>query len=297
MPTNSSPFEAEFSKIFGEFKSKLTSNRKAEDFKHIPCLFAPLAGEKYGGSLLKIAFIGKETLYWGKDKMSLSDQLETDWKSPINADFFYKQGFLEYKTKRMTLGCFWGFVLKVLSEIYGVSDWKTLRKNPQVYSNILKSFLWSNVHAIETESSIAIKNLKKVDIKSGGIDITAHRIATKEADSFNKYRIIKTHFAPDVCILTSKGKSEKSYIKKVFFENFTLEASERMISQGTIDVYKLTENGKNSYILHIWHPTYIFRKGKNRLIGEYAQKIVSLVKDYFPDAFQQQKELFNPIRK
>lgn len=278
-------FRAQHNALFENFKAELISKFTTKDFQNIPCLFTPFAGKKYAQSQLRIAFIGKETLYWGKEGKSLSDQLKEDYQSCIPTDFFHKHEFLNYKNKngkkgRMTLGTFWGFVLKMLSEIYGIPDWKTLRKNPSAYSDILNSFLWANVHALETPDSRAIKALKgKKKIKN-----EAYELARSASDRFNSFNLIQKHFAPNVVVLADKSHTEKEYILKHFFQNVRLtrvrETRDDIPSLGTIDIYKVEDS--KTYIFHIWHPSYTFRKGHNRLIEEYTRKINDCIKKTFP---------------
>ncbi|MBQ7252059.1 MAG: hypothetical protein IJS32_05600 [Kiritimatiellae bacterium] len=140
-----------------EFADVLTKAGPAERYAKIPELFLPAWGTRYEQSLLKIAFIGRDTATWGEDIHKTIERVrEGDWTGIFNQSEFRNLDYIDWN-KKGTRYTFWGFTLYFLAWLYGVENWELLKQKS--HKDILSSFAWGNANSVERWDSPTIQNL------------------------------------------------------------------------------------------------------------------------------------------
>lgn len=235
--------------LLQQFCKALTEKYPAEAFHGIPQPFIPAWGRRYELSLIKMAFIGKETAGWGKVLPEYIDDVQQGrWESSFDISEFQSLDYVSWTNgHRYT---FWGFVMYFLSALYGVKNWELLKQRQ--FPDILNSFLWGNVSAIESWGSAGVWP---------DADPQAHQCARDAACQLNDYQHIQKLFSPNVSIITcSRGEC-----------NFYLRNMEKSLEwdRDNVRLWKLLDG---SIVFNMPHPNNM---RWNRGADFYAQTIRS----------------------
>lgn len=147
-------------------------NLPQDELDCIPGLFLPCCGTLYNESLVKIAFIGKETYGWNGSLADNQNEYQSgDYNILASMNLFRDKGPVEWRNT------FWWYVAESLAMAYGLTSHEVL--NPQSPTPLIKSIAWSNCYNIETWASkgVAKNNLSwatmaKVQELSKSIDFS-----------------------------------------------------------------------------------------------------------------------------
>ena len=199
----------EYQKLYKEcltlFANDLLQDSQPEQYAGIPYAMLPAWGEHYDDSLLKIAFIGKETRgWWGELPQQLKEINEGNFDKSLDMSEFQNLDYLDWSSR--TRYTFWGFILYMLSAVYGVQNWEVLKRGNFVH--ILKSFLWGNVFAVETWQSGGI-NKKAVN------QAAFHRAHVAADKYFNDYKLIYDLKQPDITFLLCRDPKVDHFLRHI----------------------------------------------------------------------------------
>jgi len=129
------PLAANFLKEIGETK-----------VAGMPEPFFPVAGRNYPTAACKIVFAGMETRGWGEMEDFVTDARESGAKAVLREQNRFDT--FEFTKWPNNFGSdFWSFVLKFLAGFHDIADWKELKQRK--HADILSSFAWANLNAVE----------------------------------------------------------------------------------------------------------------------------------------------------
>jgi hypothetical protein len=124
------------------------------NFSGIPEPHLPLWGVDYESSSVKLAFIGKDTRYWGDMRQFLAAL-----KSTPEASLYRHLGkFRELGFSKGTVNfgtSFWDTVMQLLAQFYGVGDWRDIKQRK--LDHLLRGFLWAETNSVELWGSTPSK--------------------------------------------------------------------------------------------------------------------------------------------
>jgi|GEM_PF-1504563 hypothetical protein len=208
--------------------------------ERMPEPFLPLFGKSYPSAPVRIAVIGQDTKEWGDLRHFLkSPEL---WEKEIfNSRFneFENHSFTGWGKQRQT---FFGFVMKLLAEYHGRTNWKAMKKGAM--REILDSFAWANCNAIELYSS---------SVKAKGVPKEFWDQVILAGRHFNKYSHLHRTLNPDVVLILHRKVNFDSYF-------FGFSKPKLVESIGRINQYEI--EGISSKIFHLPHP-----QSMNRIEG------------------------------
>lgn len=185
--------------------------RPASDYQGIPDPFLPAFGTRYEESALKLAIVGLDTAGWGHGLTSLIERLDKEGPRPFLSDMTEFQNLDYVSWTRGHRYTFWGFAMYFLAALYGVKDWEILKQRK--HSDLLKSFVWGNVNAVELWQHTPSREHVKRD---------AWKLAYKEAHRrFDGLSHILGVFVPDAVVIMAQTPEsyftglDKQLIKEV----------------------------------------------------------------------------------
>jgi hypothetical protein len=181
--------------LIHDFISEVES-LKIEIEPKTPQPFFPVFGDAYERSSLRMAIVGQDTRGWGclkkfieMEKAAPGSALENDFAEFQNRDF---------KNWGATRYTFWGFAMMFLAALHGRSDWGVMKHG--CYPEILSSFAWGNVNAVELYTRERIKmSPDKWDL------------IRKAGERFNGIRHLLETVRPRVVVVLWKGMNPDSY--------------------------------------------------------------------------------------
>ena len=187
--------------LLQQFCKDITAKLPAEEFHGIPHPFIPAWGSSYEMSGVKMAIIGKETRGWAPCLPDyISEVQQGRWESSFDISEFQNLDYVDWNNGHRHT--FFGFVMYFLAALYGVKNWELLKQRH--FPNILNSFVWGNVCAIESWGSDGIP---------GDTNPVAHQCARDAAYILNDYCHVQKLFSPDVAIIMCARQECNSYLR------------------------------------------------------------------------------------
>lgn len=184
------------------FATELQRNAlSTEAYKGIPYVFLPQYGTGYESAAVKMAFVGKETYGWiGWLNDFLHDAESGNWEKAWDMSAFQQCDYVSWTQGPMTRYKYWGFVMYLLADLYGINNWNALKKRSNPALSVLSSFAWGNVHAVETASSSGLDRTV--------LNPAAHSAALAAADKhLNSFTMLRESLRPDMTLITC-GKAD-----------------------------------------------------------------------------------------
>lgn len=158
--------------------------------KGIPEVHLPLWGRHYETTLLKIAFVGRDTRYWG----CMEDFLKAAKDNPEAVVFRNEAEFLDLPFTGWTNNfgtSFWDTVMQFLALFHGVQDWRQLKRRQR--DDILHTFVWAETNAVELWGSTPSME---------GADFQAWRKLKSASERyFDSFAAILSIFKPNLAII------------------------------------------------------------------------------------------------
>ena len=190
------------------FATELQGNAlSTEAYKGIPYVFLPQYGTGYESAAVKMAFVGKETYGWiGWLNDFLHDAESGNWEKAWDMSAFQQCDYVSWTQGPMTRYKYWGFVMYLLADLYGINNWNALKKRSNPALSVLSSFAWGNVHAVETASSSGLDRTV--------LNPAAHSAALAAADKhLNSFTMLRESLRPDMTLITcGKADCDKSLL-------------------------------------------------------------------------------------
>ena len=212
-------------------------------YRGIPYVFLPQYGTGYEAAAVKMAFVGKETYGWRGAWLNefLHDAESGKWEKAFDMSAFQNCDYVGWTQGPMTRYKFWGFVMYLLAELYGIDNWNNLKKRSNPSLSVLSSFAWGNANAVETASS------NELDRKV--LNPEAHAAALAAADKhLNSFALLRDSLRPDMTLITcGKEDCDKYLCRTEDREEIPLGTS----SDRTVRAWKTSDN---KLIINIPHP-------------------------------------------
>lgn len=206
----------------------------------IPGLFLPCSGTLYNESLVKIAFIGKETYGWNDSIAdNLNEYLSGNYDVLSSINLFRDKGPVEWRNT------FWWYVAESLAMAYGLNAHDVL--NPNATTPLIKCFAWSNCYNIETWAS---KGVEKDDLRWSTMEKVQE--LTKKADISNIDTFIDV-FKPNVIVQMFRNADDPESSKIISNADF-------IKTWGVLEEYSY----RDVIILRCAHPTRLRYDGVGR---------------------------------
>ena len=218
-------------------------NVKTEEVEAIPGLFLPCCGSLYNESLVKMAFIGKETLGWNDDLYkNLQDYKNDSYDTLSSLNLYREQGPIEWRNN------FWWYVIESLAIVYGSNASKVL--NSEASESIINSFAWGNCYSIESWASDGVDrdNLQWTTMNK-------IQMLSKETELSNIDTFIDV-FRPNVIFQLFRNNNDKESFKITEKATFVKSWGE----EGFVDEYSY----RGVIIIHCWHPSYLPKQSITR---------------------------------
>jgi hypothetical protein len=197
----------------------------------IPEPFFPAFGRHYEHSALRLVIIGQDTRGFGNLKHFIAAEKSNpgiklqEWLNEFRDGFVIKYGGHRHS--------FLGFVMMILAKLHGQEDWGMMKQGAM--SEILDSFAWGNVNAVELYGSTPSKK---------GIPSDYWAAVRKAAARFDGFSHIVTTLKPHVAIVLHRGMNPDRY-----FDGYQWE---QVSSEGRLIHYRLPEIGVD--VFHAPHP-------------------------------------------
>ena len=244
-----------FTRIYSPLANDFVDLIKDVNYNNIPEPFLPVIGSNYENSKLKFVFVGMETRSYG----NISDFVNHCKTNLEEALFREEEEFndLDYTGWMSNFGNnFWAFVLKFLANYYNIDNWKKLKN--QEYPEILRSFIWGNVNAIER---FEITAQKKGVLYNDWIKV-------KQASKcFDKGQHILNATLPDFMIILNWTENEEWLTNGVNSGFIKEEIQDHLL------YYKLPDF--KTHILWTAHPTWL---SKNKDFDNFVKECSDFIK-------------------
>lgn len=245
-----------------QFCRDLTQENSLDDFAGIPCPFTPEWGKRYEQSKTKLAIIGLETRGWGNLPENMKEIQTENWDSIFDFSEFQNLNYLGWMNQARNRFSYWGGVLYFLAHLYGIQDWTTLRDGDK--AEILNSFAWGNVSAIERWASDGID--KELATREH------HAIARSASYNLNDFQHLNKTLAPDVSVIMAGRGDTDTYLRNTEISLLWDEDNVRCFQNG------------DSLIFNIPHPRglmYIGGDAQDRCVDKIRQTMINR-KHYIP---------------
>lgn len=235
----SNAYSPKVNRFFAELES---SQLPESELNCVPGLFLPCAGEFYDKSLIRIAFIGKETYYWNG---SLRDNLK-EYKTG-KYDIFASQNLFRANGPQIWRNSFWWYVAECLASAYGLKahDIFDQTENP-----LIKSFAWGNSYNIESW-------------QSGGVDTSGMNWSTMntiqeiaQTSNLSDFETFIQVFKPHLILHLFKNNNDS--------KSFDIIRNAEFIRDWGTDGFLKEYKYNDIVILHTWHPSYLSRQSMQR---------------------------------
>ena len=248
------------------FVEELRKSGPVERYAKIPELFLPAWGNRYEDSLLKIAFIGRDTYGWGSGiPHTIEMVLNNEWDGIFDMSEFQNLCYLDWECKRRYT--FWGFVLFFLAWIYGIENWEVLKWGE--HKDILSSFAWGNVNSVERwDSKTLIKARQGMSREERKAFKNAHGVVKNASRIFDDYDHFAKLLAPDVVFITCEGGDCDRYLSKS-------NPGTPVFSDASADL-RVFIIGK-AIVVNIPHPQGIMYRKDNHKADYYARELRSVL--------------------
>lgn len=218
-------------------------NIQPEELEAIPGLFLPCCGPLYNESLVKMAFIGKETLGWnGNLYKNLQDYKKGSYDIFSSLNLYREKGPIEWRNN------FWWYVIESLAIVYGSDASKVL--NSEAPKSIIKSLAWSNCYNIETWASEGVDRDSLHWTTMNKIQALAKETELSNIDAFIDV------FRPNVIFQLFRNKNDKESLKITEKATFVKSWGE----DGFVDEYSY----RGIIVVHCWHPSYLQKQSISR---------------------------------
>ena len=260
-------FCAHYKPLVEEFADTLTKAGPPERYAKIPELFLPAWGNRYEESLLRIAFIGRDTAGWGDDIHRTIDRVhEGDWSGIFDQYDFRNLNYTGWGNTRYT---FWGFALYFLAWLYGVENWKILKNKS--HKDILASFAWGNANSIERWDSSTLKKARKgMSREESRAFMAAHGVVKNASRVFDDYSHFEKLLAPDVVFIMCERSDCDFYLSRANPGNPVFRDD-----SADLRVFKI---GK-ALVVNIPHPQGIMYRRDEHKADFYARQLRSVLEE------------------
>lgn len=260
-------FCAHYKPLVEEFAATLTKADHPECYAKIPELFLPAWGKRYEDSLLRIAFIGRDTATWRENIHKTIDRVhDGDWEGIFNPSEFQK---LDYTGWGKTRYSFWGFALYFLAWLYGVENWEILKNKN--HKDILASFAWGNANSIERWDSKTIEKARKDMSRKEREAFRAIHGSVKNASRvFDDYSHFEELLAPDVVFIMCESSDCDFYLSKSNPGNPIFRED-----SANLRVFRI---GK-ALVVNIPHPQGIMYRHDDHKADYYAHQLRSVLEE------------------
>ena len=261
-------FCAYYKPLVEEFADVLTKAGPAERYAKIPELFLPAWGNRYEKSLLKIAFIGRDTASWGTDIHKTIDRVrEGDWGGIFDQFEFRNLDYTKWgKGTRYT---FWGFALYFLAWLYGVENWEILKSKS--HKDILSSFAWGNASSVERWDSKTIEKARQgMDREERRAFKVTHGIVKNASRVFDDYSHFAKLLGPDVVFVMCERSDCDFYLSKS-------NPGDPIFRDDSADL-RVFRIGK-ALVVNIPHPQGIMYRRDNHKADFYARQLRSVLEE------------------
>ena len=255
-----------FKPLVSSFVEELRKSGQAERYAGIPELFLPAWGKHYEDSLLKIAFIGRDTYGWGSGiPHTIEMVMKNEWDGIFDLSEFQELCYLGWRCDRRYT--FWGFVLFFLAWLYGIDNWEVLKWGE--HKDILSSFAWGNTNSIERWDSKTFRDVRKKmtqeEYQAFGHAYEVVKIASRAFDGYSHFEKL---LAPDVVFITCERGDCDRYLSKS-------NPGEPIFCDDSADlrVYKIG----NAIVVNIPHPQGIMYRSDNHKADYYARELRSVL--------------------
>jgi len=237
-------------------------------YAKIPEVFLPAFGTQYEQSLVRIAFIGRDTLGWGKGILQTLDNFrQSRWDNMFDMSEFQSLQYLDWSRGRYT---FWGFALYVLAWLYDVENWELLKRGN--HSDILRGFAWGNVNSIERMDSGTIKGAANSFSGSDrNVFWRAYDVVKRASRSLDDYRHFANVLAPHVVFMTCGWGDCQRYLKNS-------NPGDPIYSEPEADL-RVFEIG-DAIIINMPHPQRIMYRQDNHKADYYAKRIREILEQH-----------------
>ena len=261
-------FCAHYKPLVEEFATTLTKAGPPERYEKIPELFLPAWGNRYEDSLLRIAFIGRDTATWGKDIHKTIDRVhEGDWSGIFDQSEFRNLDYIGWGNG--TRYSFWGFILYFLAWLYGVENWEILKNKS--HTDILNCFAWGNANSVERwDSKTIVKAREGLSREERKAFKATHGIVKNASRVFDDYSHFEKLLAPDVVFIMCESSDCDFFLSKsnpgdpIFRED-----------SANLRVFRI---GK-ALVVNIPHPQGIMYRRDNHKAGYYARQLRSVLEE------------------
>lgn len=185
-PTLNDVFENAYLERVKEFANDVAN----VDTSGIPEPHLPHWGIEYENAPWKIGFIGIDTLGWGY----FSDFSKAVKEDPRQSLYRGKEEFDDFEFVNWTNNfgtTFWDTSLKILAGLYGIDDWKSLKRLEN--TEPLKRFFWANANSVE--------QFKATPESKGASWDNWHKVKVSSEKHIDSFRRILDVFQPHVVFL------------------------------------------------------------------------------------------------
>lgn len=214
-----------------------------EELSGIPGLFLPCCGTLYDDSLLKIAFIGKETYGWNDSLASNLDQFKEG-----NYDVFDSINLFRSTGPKVWRNQFWWYVTEALAVTYGLDAHQVLDKESE--TPLLKCFAWNNCYNIEFWSS---KGVDKDNLQWSSMCQIQKLVKNADISSIDTFIDV---FRPNVIIQMFRNQADE--------ESFKITQNASYIKDWGPDDFLKEYSYRGVIILQCGHPNYLQKSGIGR---------------------------------
>lgn len=238
------------------------------DIQGMPEPFLPLFGKDYEKSAQRLIFIGQDTRGWS----DLRNYIKAEKADPgINLrgriTGFQDRQFTKFGATRHT---FWGFAMMLIASLHGNKNWGLMKVGAMV--EILNSFAWGNVNAIELFSSTPSKIGVNKDFWQA-VRGAGHRL--------DQFEHVWQTLQPRVVIALCKGSDLAAY-----FGGYRVD---RILEENRIAHYHLPDI--NVHVFHAPHPVNMkFTEGADYFCEKLTGLIGRELLPVFPQFFKGQEE-------
>ena len=257
-----------FKPLVKKFSDDLTKEGPPEQYAKIPELFLPAWGNRYEESLLKIAFIGRDTASWGADIHKTIDRVcEGDWNGIFDQSEFRALDYLGWGNG--TRYSFWGFTLYFLAWLYGVENWEILKKKQ--HKDILSSFAWGNANSIERwDSKTIVKARAGMSSEEQKAFNAIYGIVKNASRVFDDYSHFEKLLAPDVVFVMCEKRDCDFYLSNSNPGNPIFRED-----RADLRVFRI---GK-ALVVNFPHPQGIMFRRDNHKADYYAHQLRSVLEE------------------
>lgn len=178
------------------------------DISGIPMPHLPHWGTEYETAPIRVGFIGIETRGWGE----MCRFISAAKTNPRESLYLEKKDFDSFEFTNWTnrFGTsFWDTNIKILAGLYGVADWKDLKRKTN--TDPLKRFFWANVNSIENFD---------VTAKWQKVQYETWNKVKKASECFDSLRMILDVLCPHVVFIFCQEPSQKFLDVDLDWTNF-----------------------------------------------------------------------------